>query len=641
MGTHRSLRFEPWGVEVATSKDETILELAQQADVGIEALCAGAGVCGTCTVHVEDGSENLSPISDAERTVLDESDLDDGARLGCETVVQDGPVTVFVPPKSRMEQGVIMTEGRSMEFQRRPAARRYPLELDAPTLEDTLADRERVIAGLKSEYDLDVTAVDRLGLRSLPKQIRAESTRETLRLTPIVFREQELLTVLPGHQESIYGIAVDVGTTTLACYLADLLTGEICATSSRLNPQSSHGGDIISRVEFAQRGPEEQARLHEEVAGAVSEMIDEVTETADISPSRIMDAVFVGNTAMHHCFLEIETKHVTIAPYVPAAHGQLAYKARDLDVPINESANCSWLPIIGGWVGPDFVADLLAANVFERDGTTVYIDIGTNGEIGVSTEDRLLAASAPAGPALEGAEITDGVQAKQGAIERVTLDPDTWEPELGVIGDGEPIGVCGSGLLDAVAQLFEVGAISRRGRLQDPETNPRRIRDRSDDHREFLLVEAEDAGHGEEIVISQDDIREIQHAKAAIQSGTNLLLDEAGVETVDQLVMAGGFGNSIDPSAASLLGLFPETRVEEVDFLGNAAGYGAIYALLDETARETAARIIEDVEYIELANQDGFNDEFMEALFFPHRDIDRYPSVKRRIRETRGEIEDV
>lgn len=641
MGTNRSVRFEPWGVEVSTSEAETVLELAKRGDIGIEALCGGAGVCGTCTVRVEEGSENLSSISEAERSVLDENVLEDGQRLGCEASIQEGDVAVFVPPKSRIEQGVIMTAGRSMEFQRQPAARRYPLQLDTPTLEDTLGDRERILAGLASEYDLSVTEVDRLGLRSLPKRIREASSRDTLHLTPIVFRGRELLTVFPGQQENIYGIALDVGTTTLACYLADLVTGEICATTSQLNPQSSHGGDIISRVEYAQRGRDEQATLHQEVADAVAEMIDEVTDEADISPSMIVDAVFVGNTAMHHCFLEIETKHVTVAPYVPAAHGLLAYKARDLDVPINESATCSWLPIIGGWVGPDFVADLLAANVFEREGPTVYIDIGTNGEIGVSTEDRLLAASAPAGPALEGAEITDGVQAKRGAIERVSLDPDTWEPELGVIGDITPIGICGSGLLDAVAQLFEVGAISRRGRLRDPETNPRRIREPTEGQREFVLVEESKSSHGEEIVISQDDIREIQHAKAAIQSGTNLLLDEAAVDSVDQLVMAGGFGNSIDPNAASLLGLFPETRVEEVDFLGNAAGYGAIYALLDETARETASRIIEEVEYIELANQDGFNDEFMEALFFPHRDIDRYPSVKRRIRETRGEVEDI
>ncbi|MBS3761509.1 MAG: 2Fe-2S iron-sulfur cluster binding domain-containing protein, partial [Halodesulfurarchaeum sp.] len=251
MGTNRSVRFEPWGVEVSTSEAETVLELAKRGDIGIEALCGGAGVCGTCTVRVEEGSENLSSISEAERSVLDENVLEDGQRLGCEASIQEGDVAVFVPPKSRIEQGVIMTAGRSMEFQRQPAARRYPLQLDTPTLEDTLGDRERILAGLASEYDLSVTEVDRLGLRSLPKRIREASSRDTLHLTPIVFRGRELLTVFPGQQENIYGIALDVGTTTLACYLADLVTGEICATTSQLNPQSSHGGDIISRVEYA------------------------------------------------------------------------------------------------------------------------------------------------------------------------------------------------------------------------------------------------------------------------------------------------------------------------------------------------------------------------------------------------------
>lgn len=642
MGKNRSVRFDPWGIEVTTDREATLLELAKRADVGIEALCGGAGVCGTCTLHVENGMENLSAVSREEQSVLSESQLAKGYRLGCETRVMDGDVTVFVPPKSRIEQGVIMTEGRSMEFQRRPAARRYPLEIQSPTLEETLADRERLLSGLSSEYDVDISTVDRLGLCSLPNTMRSVSEADgTLHCTPVIFAETELLTVYPGRKEPIYGVAVDVGTTTLACYLANLDTGEICATTSRLNPQISHGGDIISRVEFAQRGQKERTSIHREIAEAVNEMIGEVAGEVDISRGEILDAVFVGNTAMHHLFLEIETKPVTVAPYIPGAHALLEYKAREVDIEINESAYCSWLPVIGGWVGPDFVADLLAANVFERQGTTVYIDIGTNGEIGVSTGDRLLAASAPAGPALEGAEITDGVQAKPGAIERVSVSNETWEPTITVIGETSPIGICGSGLLDAVAQLFEVGAISRRGRLCEPEENPKRIRDREDGEREFVLVEGKESDHGEEIVISQADIREIQHAKAAIQTGTNLLLDVADVETVDQLVMAGGFGNSIDPESAGLLGLFPETRVEEVEFLGNTAGYGALYALLDTEARKTAAAIVEEAEYVELAALDGFHDAFLEALFIPHRDIDRYPSVERRILETRGEIEEV
>ncbi len=639
MGTQRSVSFEPWAVEVSTSSDATILELAEQEDIGIEALCGGEGVCGTCTVKVEDGDQNLSAVTDAERAVLSEDEINVGKRLGCEARIQGGHVSVFVPPKSRIEQAVIMTDGRSFDIERQPAARAYPLELEAPTLADTVADRERVVMALADEYDVTISTVDRRGLQSLPNKLRAGNDRETLRVTPVVYRDDHLLTVRPGHDTSTYGIAVDVGTTTLACYLLDLETGDRCGTASRLNPQMRHGGDIISRVEFAQRGSTEQATLHQEVAGAVEAMIEEVTAAAGISPEQIVDAVFVGNTAMHHCFLEIETTPVAVAPYVPAIHAGVEYPARDLDIPINESARCYWLPVIGGWVGPDFVADLLAAGVFERAGTTVYIDIGTNGEIGVSTDDRLLAASAPAGPALEGAEITDGVQAKPGAIERVSFDPETWAPEIEVIDGAEPVGICGSGLLDAVASLFEVGAINRRGRLPEPDGRSSHIRESADGDRRFRIVEAAESGTGEDIVVSQEDIREIQHAKAAIQTGTTLLLDEAGVESVDQLVMAGGFGNSIDPHSASLLGLFPETQVETVDFIGNAAGYGAMYALLDEGARETAASIVEEVEYVELATLDRFNDEFMEAMFLPHRDIDRYPSVKRRVEEPRDTIE--
>lgn len=628
MASEYSLVFTDLDRTIDVAAGTSILEGADAAGIDIEALCGGDGVCGTCAVVVEEGSHQLSPVTTDERAVLSESQIEHGYRLGCRATVEDGAVSVAVPAASRLESGIIMTAGRSLDIDLQPALRLYPMQVSQPSLEDTVADRERVFEELEREYDLTVSRCDRLALQNLPNTMRADTGgADTYHCTAAVFRGNELVAVFPGRRDSAYGIAVDVGTTTLAVYLVDLRTGEQVAVTSRLNPQRTHGSDIVSRVAFTQNDPDGRRVLQREIVEAVNEMVGAVIRDAEVARSDVLDAVFVGNTAMHHLFLGIEASPVAAAPYVPANHGILEYKARELGLEIHESGTLAWLPVIGGWVGPDFVADLLSANALDRDEPTVYMDIGTNGEIAVSTGDRMLAASAPAGPALEGAEITHGVQAKQGAIERVDLDPDTWEPDLEVIGGGPPIGICGSGILDAVAQLFLVGAIDRRGGLETPGVRDGRIRETSDGEREFLLVPSAETGIDEDIVVTQSDIREIQHAKAAIQTGTIVLLDVADLDAVDRLVMAGGFGNAIDPASARLLGMYPEARVDEVEFLGNAAGYGAQYALLDERARARSEAIVEAIEYVELAAVDGFHDEFMEAMFLPHHDLDRYPGV--------------
>ena len=642
MGSESTVSFDPWDIEIRTDRGETLLDLANELQIGIEALCGGNGVCGTCMVQVIEGDEHLSPVTEEERSFLGDDQIEKGYRLGCEAEVGQGDVTVFVPSKSRTEGGIIMTEGRSIEFDICPAVRLHHVRFRGPTLEDHLGDRERVLGALEDEYDLSVSTVDRKALCDLPVTMRGDEDEEdSFRCTAAVHDEDELLALYPGRHEDAYGVAVDIGTTTLAVYLTDLRTGETAAVTSKMNPQSKHGGNIISRIEYATRSPSTKEELQTEIVRAVNEMIEEVTEKAGISPSDILDAVFVGNTAMHHLFLGIDAASVAASPYVPANHVAVNYKARELGIDIHESATLTWLPIIGGWVGPDFVANLLAADLFEREETTVYIDIGTNGEIAVSTEDQTWAASAPAGPALEGAEITHGVQAKPGAIEGVKLDQETWEPTIEVIGDGAPIGVCGSGILDVVAQLFLVGAIDRRGRFREPDGSIPRLRDGESGDREFVLVYEEDADVDHDIVISQEDIRDIQNAKAAIQTGTLMLLRKAGVDDVDRLVMAGGFGNSIDPESARILGMYPELSAENVEFLGNAAGFGAMYALMNTEARREAERIVEEVEYVELAALDDFHDEFMKAMYLPHHDFDRHPSVRRHIEGVRGPVEDL
>lgn len=635
MDSDPTVTFGPWETDVEVPSGITLLEAAERGDVGIEALCGGNGLCGTCAVAVKGADPALSSLDPDEETVLDEEELAAGYRLGCQAIV-NGDVSVFVPGSSRSEGEIVMTEGAEIDFEHDPAIRRYQLEFQGPTLEDTLPDRERVIEALSKEYGLEIATVDRVALTDLPSTIREGQSDDLFRVTATVFEESQILGVDPGRSGPSYGLAVDIGTTTLAIYLLNLETGDVEAVDSKINPQSAHGGDIISRVQYGTQEPGGKTELRREIREAINDSIAEVTDEADVDPTSVYEAVFVGNTAMHHLFLGIDTGAVAATPYVPANRARLKTTARELDLGMNPSGAVSWLPIIGGWVGPDFVADLLAAGVLDRDETVLAVDIGTNGEIAVSGPDQTYVASAPAGPALEGAEITHGVRAKPGAIEAVSLDPDTWTPELEIIDDESPMGICGSGIIDVVAQLFLVGAINRRGRLIDPEEGRGRIRERADGTRDFVLVNADEADSDEDIIVSQDDIRDIQNAKAAIQTGTNVLLEAADIESVDRLIMAGGFGNYIDPESAKLLGLYPEVGVADVEFLGNAAGYGAMYALLNRGAKAEAEHIVSAVEYVELAAWDGFHDLFMEAMYLPHRDWDRHPSVKERVEAAQG-----
>lgn len=629
MAQESVVSFTPGDIDAETEAGRTVLEVADGIEVRIEALCGGNGVCGTCAVQIESGSENLSPVTEEERTVLSGDQLEDGYRLGCRAVVE-GDVSVHVPPSSRSEGEIVMTEGVEVDVDLDPSVRLYRLELPAPTLEDNTADRERLLEALEQQYTVEVSSFDRLATTELPSRIRVAKNGETLRCTAVVYEKAEVLSVIPGTAQSAYGLAIDIGTTTVAVYLLDLRSGDVLSVSSQLNPQSRHGGDIISRVQYSQE-PGGREELQSEIVDAINESIDEVTAEANIDPDEIFEAVVVGNTAMHHLFLGIDASAVAANPYVPAMQASETVKARELGVEINDSGYLSWLPIIGGWVGPDFVADLLAAGILDRSESVVCIDIGTNGEIAVYDGEQAWTASAPAGPALEGAEISHGMRAKPGAIEAVTLDPDTWEPTLEVIDGADPIGICGSGIVDVVAQMFLVGAIDRRGRLVSPEESHGRIRETEDGDREFVLVEAAETNGDSPIVVSQEDVRDIQNAKAAIQTGTNILLSEAGVDDVDRLVMAGGFGNYLDPESAKLLGMYPQVGAEQVEFLGNAAGYGAIYALLEREAKAEAERIVEEVNYVELAAWDGFHDEFMEAMYLPHRNLGAYPDVKARL----------
>lgn len=644
MNDDSAVTFEPWGVQTDPAEEHTLLELAENAGVGIESLCGGRGLCGTCKVIVDSGSDCLDEYSEADKLLLSDEQLARGYRLSCRASI-DNPcetndIEVRVPSVSQVTGGVVLTEGIEIEIDLDPAVRQYHLELEEPTLDDNVADRERLLSALGEYYDIEPVSIDHGVLQTLPNCLRSGAKHGRLEVTATVYDGREVVDLVPGLAEEHYGIAVDVGTTTIAAYLLDLRTGDIEAVSSRLNPQAEYGGDIMTRVRYSRNNVDGLADLQSTIIEGVNECIDEVTLEAGIDREQIYEGVFVGNTAMHHLFLGIEPSYVAGSPYVAANHAPIGVKAREIGVDVNDAGYLYWLPISGGWVGPDKVSVLLVSGHYREEAMTVCIDIGTNGEISVGNRDALWTTSAPAGPALEGAEITHGLRAQEGAIEHVTIDRESFEPTCDIIGDCPPDGICGSGVIDAVAELFLAGVIDRRGKFRDSVLDHPRIRRNKSDVREFVLVESANAGIDEDIVLTQNDIREIQMAKAAIQAGTLVLLDELGVDAVDRVVLAGGFGNYIDPESARTIGLYPDIGIENVDSLGNAAGIGAKLALLDRSAREEAERILEQAEYYEIAGTDAFRDAFLASMYLPHRDLSRYPRLRSELEAIR-DLDDV
>jgi uncharacterized 2Fe-2S/4Fe-4S cluster protein (DUF4445 family) len=641
MSEEPSITYHPSGKSREAVQDQTLLESADEVGINVESLCGGEGLCGTCKVIVDDGEECLSEVTDADETLLSEDQLADGYRLSCRaTVEQSGDIEVTVPSVSQNTGGIVLTEGTELKIDLDPAVKQYHLTLAEPTLENNVADLERLYEGLATGYDLDVGEIDHHVHRELPNRLREQTVDGELEVTATVYDGQEVIDVTPGVNETMYGLAVDIGTTTLAVYLLDLRTGDVEAVSSRLNPQSKFGGDIMTRVRYRRKEENGREELQTAIVDGVNECIDEVTREAGIDPEDIYESVFVGNTAMHHFFLGIEPSHVAGSPYIAANHSPVEVKARTLGVDINSGGYLYWLPISGGWVGPDKVSVLLVSGHYKADEMTVCIDIGTNGEISVGNADKLWTTSAPAGPALEGAEITHGVRAQEGAIDHVSFDPDTGAPDPETIGDAPPNGICGSGVIDIVAGMFEVGLIDQRGKFRDEVSGHRRVRTNEDDIVEYVVVWDEESSIDGDVVLTQNDIREIQMAKAAIQGGTLVLLDELGIEEVDRVVLAGGFGNYIDPESARTLGLYPDTDIEAVESLGNAAGVGAQIALLDRSAREEAQHIVEEIEYFEIAGTDVFQDNFLESMYVPHQQLDRYPRIKSRVESIRS-VDDV
>jgi uncharacterized 2Fe-2S/4Fe-4S cluster protein (DUF4445 family) len=623
--------FQPSGRRGEIEAGKSVLEAARTLGVGIEAACGGARVCGKCRVVVETGrfeklnlvssADHVSPVGDVEKKFLTAEELSRGYRLACNAFLS-GDLVVTVPEESRSAKQVILEKGRERKIEVRPAVKNITVTLPAASLSDFRDDRQRLLDALEKETGLKNLSIDYPVLKELPRILREESWT----VTATLWQDSEVIRVAPGTRQTSLGVAVDVGTTTLAAFLCDLTTGEVLAKASRMNPQIGYGEDVLARISYAASEADGREKLQASIIEALNALTADMTEKAGYAASDVDEMVLVYNTAMHHLALGLDPRYVGRAPFAPAASAPLDVKARDLGVAINPSGNVHSLPVEAGFVGADNMAVLLAEEPYNGDKIKLIIDIGTNGEIDLGNKDRLLSTSCATGPALEGAQIAFGMRAAPGAIERVKIDSITYEPRYKVIGQDEwyptvqkigAQGICGSGVIDAIAAMHKAGVISKAGRINAKLDTPR-VRRGESGKLEYVLAWAKETAVDKDIVITQADIRAVQLAKAALYVGAEYLMEKLGVDHVDEVILAGAFGSYIDKESAMAIGMFPDCDLARVCAVGNAAGDGARIALLNVEKRREAAKVARQVEFVETAIEPDFQKKFMDAIAIPH-----------------------
>ncbi len=642
------LIFMPAGRRGTVTAGTTLLEAARQLGVGIESLCGGRVTCNKCLVRVETGHfarqaihstpDHLSPPQPDEVRLLQKLGQPD-ARLACQARAL-GDLLIYVPEESRAHKQVIRKAATERPIPIDPAIRQVYVSVDAAALGQHHGDWGRLQDALRQQWRLDNLTIDLPALRRLQAALRQGEWRVTVTL----WQAQEVIDVQPGYAEGRYGLAVDVGSTTLAVYLCDLRTGDILATESAMNPQVTYGEDLMSRIAYANERPQGTQKLHTAVIAALNKLAAAAASAAGLTVEQIQDAVCVGNTTMTHLLLGLPPQELGRAPFALANREGYDVRARELGLRLHPGARLHLLPAEAGHVGADNVAVLLAEAPHQQDDMLLIVDVGTNAEIVLGTRERLYSASSPTGPAFEGAQIEHGMRAAPGAIERVRLDPVTQEPRFRVIGEERwsdewdlspeaPLarqpahlaaGICGSGIIEAVAELVMTGVVLPNGRFNPNCRSPRLLRDGP--RSAYILATAAQSASGRPVLITQKDIRNIQLAKAALYAGAKLLMRQAGVTQVDGVRLAGAFGSLLDPRHALALGLIPNCDPARIHAVGNAAGDGARIALLNRAARLEAQQVAAQVIYVETAVDAAFQEEFANAIHIPHA-TDAFPDL--------------
>jgi uncharacterized 2Fe-2S/4Fe-4S cluster protein (DUF4445 family) len=631
--------FQPSGRRGHVDKGRTIKEASIALGVDIEGVCGEKGLCGKCQVRIEEGlfdkygiksdRKHVTPMVQSERKFFNSQQENDGYRLACQAQIL-GDIVVFVPETSRMGKQVVRKAARDLTIESKPAVRKYCVELVKATLEDNVGDFERLTTELNKRFQLSDLTIDYQTLIGLQNIVREGDWKVTVS----VWHDKEVINVEPGLMEKGYGLAVDIGTTTVAGYLCDLTDGTLVTTASMMNPQVVYGEDVMSRISYTMTNPDGLKHMHRAIIEGLNGIVQDAASQAGIRHQEIVDMTVVGNTCMHHIFLNIDPGYIGKAPFAPALHHSLDIKAREMDIEISSGAYVHVLPIEAGFVGADNVGVLISEAPYQQDSIELIIDIGTNGELILGNRQKLISASCATGPAFEGAEIKFGMRAAPGAIERIEIDKDAkdvrfkvinregWSTELEKVGAK---GICGSGIIDVMPQLFLAGIIDKSGRFSK-NIESQRLRT-TDNGPEFVIAWAHETSIGQDITICQDDVRAVQLAKGAMYAGAKILMSALGVDKVDKVILAGAFGSYIDKASASLLGLFPDCEPENIYSVGNAAGDGARMALLNVDKRQEADEMARQVEYIELTLSPDFNKIFASAMWIPHMK-DKFPHLE-------------
>jgi len=615
---------EPEGRKIRSITGVTLLDAFAASGVSVRSECGGRGACGKCKVFVTEKTR-INEVTDQEKRVLTREETSLNMRLACQ-VYLEGNLTVMIPVESRVRQRRIQVAGVDVALELSPAIRKLRAQPSPPTLLDTQTYSERLLRFLEETYDLQGLTIGYEALKKLPGALNA-SQRD---VTATVWNSREIIDVEAGDTtQRAYGLAVDIGTSKIVGQLVSLDDGQVVATSSLENPQIIHGEDVISRITFASASEEGLDQLQSIVLGGINAVASRVCEQAGVHATHLYEMTLVGNSAMHHILLHIPPLSLALAPYVPTVKSSLNLRPKDLDLQMNDGGNIHLLPLVAGFVGADNIAGILSTRVHKSEELSILIDIGTNTEVNLGNREGLLCCSCASGPAFEGAHIRDGMKAVQGAIERVSIDANDHAVHFEVIGGGKPVGICGSAMIDILAEMFRHNLVNRTGRINE-KAPTERIR-KANDSLEFVVAWREETDKDEDIVITQGDIRELQLAKAAIYAGCSILMKHHAVshEAIEKIYLAGAFGNYIDSDNAKIIGIIPDVPTENVVFVGNSALSGARMALLSTEMRREATDLSQQLTYVELGAASNFNEELISATYLPHKDLTRFPSVRK------------
>lgn len=600
--------LQPIGRRIKIDADQNLLEAARLSAVEIISLCGGIGACDSCKIRVLSGKVSEPTLIEAE--VFDESELRDGFRLACQAFPLSD-LKIEIPSESLSTSQRIQLEGQNIEIELSPSVKILQIQVPKPSLDDLRADSERLRDEILTSGHITHVDFDYSTLKYLGNVLRDNDWRICT-----VLHGNRIIAILPPDTP-LFGIALDIGTTKLAAYLVDLISGSIIARAGRMNPQISYGEDVISRIAFTNSNSQGRQILQRLLIDAINDLIGELSRTAQesghqITRDQIIDAVVVGNTAMHHFFSGLPIEQLGVSPYVPSHTEAMLIPARELGLRIGGGAQVYLPPIIAGYIGSDHIAMLISTSTHNSVETCIALDIGTNTEITLSHDGKLYSCSCASGPAFEGAHIKAGMRAGPGAIERIQIEG--TEIRYHTIGNGSPVGICGSGILDAVAEMLDENILNRRGRFMIE--NIRVVHTNHED--KFLLVDKDISGNGRQIFIHREDVNEIQLAKGAIRTGIDILLNEAGIEAnqIQKFTIAGAFGTYLGIDSAVRIGMFPSIAQDRYFQVGNAAGNGAVMLLLSKELRNVTETIADKVHYIELSNHPQFQSEFAKALFF-------------------------